>query len=56
MLVSDFSLEVIHMPKSRKKADELTDSEVFRRIFPKEVRKELQKVLSKPKSKSEKRK
>jgi hypothetical protein len=44
------------MPKSSKKANELTDSEVFRRILPKEVRKELQEVLSQRQSKSEKRK
>jgi len=33
------------MPK-KKKAIELTDAEVFKKIFPKEVRKELRKIAS----------
>lgn len=35
----------------KKKADELTDAEVFRKIFPKEIRKELRKLAEKPKKK-----
>jgi hypothetical protein len=33
------------MPK-KKKVTDLTDAEVFRRIFPKEVRKELRKIAN----------
>lgn len=33
--------------KKRKQARELTNDEVMRRIFPKEVRKELKKIAAK---------
>lgn len=33
--------------KKQKKAQELTNDEVMRRIFPKEVRKELKKIAAK---------
>jgi len=51
------------MTRSKKKASELTDKEVLRRLFPKEVRRELKKqdpkkiapLFEKPKKRKRKR-
>lgn len=39
------------MPKSKKKASEMTDEELLRSIFPKPVRDELKKIAVKSKKK-----
>ncbi len=42
------------MPKSKKKAHEMTDKELLRSLFPKEVRHELKKAALKARKKGKK--
>jgi hypothetical protein len=42
------------MPKSKKKANEMTDKELLRALFPKEVREQLRKVALKSRKKKKK--
>ena len=43
------------MPRKRKSANQLTDKELVKRLFPKEVRKELKRVLATIDAEGEKR-